>query len=151
MATPLTESESLNKRRLYIGGQWVDPTSGEYFESYDPYTAKPWCLIPKGNAEDVDRAVTAAHQAFNSGEWPKLNASQRGALLRKFGDLIAEHARRLAEIEVQDNGKLITEMAAQLKYIPQWYYYFGGLADKVEGAVLPTDKPVFNYTRHEPK
>ena len=95
--------------------------------------------------------MRAAHKAFTDGDWPKLTATQRGALLRKLGDLIAEQARHLAEIEVRDNGKLIAEMGAQTAYMAQWYYYYGGLADKIEGAVIPTDKPdMFNYTRHEP-
>src|SRR5215471_7850524 len=88
---------------------------------------------------------------MNVGPWPKLNATQRGALMRKLGDLIAANAERLAEIEVRDNGKLISEMRGQLNYIPQWYYYFGGLADKIQGSVIPIDKPnMFTYTKHEP-
>jgi aldehyde dehydrogenase (NAD+) len=80
-----------------------------------------------------------------------MTASQRGALLRKLGDLIAANAQGLAELEVLDNGKLIAEMRAQLNYAPQWYYYFGGLADKIEGAVIPLDKKgYFNFTRYEP-
>ncbi|XYJ91411.1 Acyl-CoA reductase [Cupriavidus necator] len=72
-------------------------------------------------------------------------------MLRKLGDLIARDAERLAEFEVQDNGKLLAEMSAQLRYLPQWFYYFGGLADKVEGTVIPLDKTgYFNYTRREP-
>src|SRR5215208_3150270 len=67
------------------------------------------------------------------------------------GDLAAREAERLAEIEVRDNGKLLTEMRGQFSYIPQWYYYFGGLADKIEGSVPPIDKKgYFNFTRHEP-
>jgi aldehyde dehydrogenase (NAD+) len=98
----------------------------------------------------VDRAVQAAHRAFTSGDWPKMHASQRGLLMRRLGDLIARDAEKLAAIEVQDNGKLISEMAGQLRYTPHWYYYYGGMADKIEGAVIPTDKDAFNYTRHEP-
>jgi aldehyde dehydrogenase (NAD+) len=80
-----------------------------------------------------------------------MTASARGALLRKLGDLIAQNADHLATIETRDNGKLYAEMRGQLGYIPQWYYYFGGLADKIEGRVIPIDKPgVFNYTREEP-
>ncbi|MFQ6018678.1 MAG: aldehyde dehydrogenase, partial [Kiloniellaceae bacterium] len=141
----------LEKYRLYIGGAWVDPASGEWFESFNPYTGRPWALVPRGTEADVERAVEAAHKAFVAGAWPQLTASARGALLRRLADLLAEHADRLAEIEVRDNGKLIAEMRAQLRYLPQWYYYFGGLADKIEGRVVPIDKPgVFNYTRHEP-
>ncbi len=141
----------LKTYQMYIGGEFVDPAGGEWFESANPYTAQPWARIPRGTAEDVTRAVDAAQSAFTEGEWPKLNATQRGALLRALGDLVAEHAQELAEVEVRDNGKLIAEMGAQLRYIPQWYYYYGGLADKIEGSVLPTDKAeVFNFTRHEP-
>jgi len=143
--------QGLQQYRMHIGGEWVEPVSGEWFESYNPYTAKPWALIPKGGAVDVERAVDAAHKAFTTGEWPKLNASQRGALLRRLGDLIAREAERLGAIEVRDNGKLFAEMGGQLRYLPNWYYYFGGLADKIEGAVIPIDKAnTFNFTRHEP-
>jgi aldehyde dehydrogenase (NAD+) len=79
-----------------------------------------------------------------------MHPTQRGALLRKVGDLIARDAERLGELEVRDNGKLISEMVGQLRYAPQWSYYFGGLADKVEGSVIETDKPAFTFTRHEP-
>jgi acyl-CoA reductase-like NAD-dependent aldehyde dehydrogenase len=142
---------ALAKYRMFIDGKWVEAASGECFESDNPYLGKPWALIPRGNAADVDRAVRAARKAYTSGEWPKLNATRRGALLRKLGDLIAEKSKSLAETEVRDNGKLLAEMGAQTAYMAQWYYYYGGLADKVEGAVIPTDKAdVFNYTRHEP-
>jgi (Z)-2-((N-methylformamido)methylene)-5-hydroxybutyrolactone dehydrogenase len=150
MARAMSETDSLPRQQMFIDGEWTDSASGEYFESFDPYTAKAWTLVPRGNADDVDRAVQAAHRAFTTGDWPKMHASQRGLLMRKLGDLIARDAEQLAAIEVQDNGKLISEMAGQLKYTPHWYYYYGGLADKIEGAVIPTDKDAFNYTRHEP-
>jgi len=150
MARAMSETDSLPRQQMFIDGEWTTSASGEYFESFDPYTAKAWTLVPRGNAEDVDRAVQAAHRAFTCGDWPKMHASQRGLLLRKLGDLIARDAEELAAIEVQDNGKLISEMVGQLKYTPQWYYYYGGLADKIEGSVIPTDKDAFNYTRHEP-
>jgi aldehyde dehydrogenase (NAD+) len=136
---------------MYVGGEWVESGSGDYFESDNPYLGEPWALIPRGTADDADRAVRAAHAAFTSGEWPRLTASKRGALLRRLGDLIIEKSAELAEIEVRDNGKLYAEMSAQCAYMAQWYHYYGGLADKIEGSVLPTDKPeTFNYTRYEP-
>jgi aldehyde dehydrogenase (NAD+) len=135
---------------MLIGGKWVDPASGEWFESTNPFTAKPWALVPRGSKADVDQAIAAAKCAFQ-GEWRKLTATARGALLHKLGDLVAAEAERLAEIESTDNGKLIAEMRGQLNYIPQWFYYFSGLADKIEGRVIPIDKPgVFNFTREEP-
>lgn len=141
----------LKSYKMLIDGEWVDAVSGETFESMNPFTGKNWAVMPRGQAEDVDRAVLAAKKAFTSGDWPKMTATGRGHLLRKLGDLIAEHAEALAETEVRDNGKLIAEMGMQLKYVPQWYYYFGGLADKIEGAVTPIDKSDhFHFTRHEP-
>ena len=134
-----------------INGKKIAPSSGEYFQTVDPYTSKPWAEVARCNATEAHTAVEAAYAAFTTGEWPTLTPTQRGALLRKLGDLIAANASELAEYEVRDNGKLMNEMAAQCAYMPQWYYYFGGLADKIEGSVLPSDKlDVFNYTRHEP-
>ena len=140
----------MKKHQMLIGGKWVDPASGEWFESVNPFTAKPWALVPRGSKADVDQAIAAASCAFH-GEWRKLSATARGALIHKFGELVAAEAPRLAEIESTDNGKLIAEMRGQLNYIPQWFRYFGGLADKIEGRVIPIDKPgVFNFTREEP-
>jgi len=141
----------VNRYQLYIDGARIDPASGEWFESDDPFTGQAWALIPKGNAEDVDRAVQAAHRAFTSGPWPAMTASDRGLLLHRLGDAIARDAKRLAEIEVRDNGKLWAEMSAQLNYVPRWFHYFGGLADKIEGRVTPIDKKgYFHFTRREP-
>lgn len=147
----LASAGTLQKFKMFIGGEWVESASGEYFETDNPYTGLPWGLIPRGNEEDVDLAVKAAHKALHSREWRGLTASNRGALLRALGDALGEHAPRLAEIEVRDNGKLYAEMSQQTEYLRQWYYYFGGLADKIEGAVIPIDKPDnFTYTRYEP-
>ena len=142
----------LKKYQMVINGNWVDSESGESFESDNPFTAKPWALIPKGNQEDVDAAVEAAWEAGRPGsEWRSMTASSRGALIQKLGSALLSAADRLAEIEVRDNGKLIAEMSVQCKYLAQWYQYFGGLADKIEGAVIPIDKPsTFNYTVWEP-
>ena len=141
----------MQKYQLYIDGEYADAASGKWFDSYNPYSGEPWAQIAQGNADDVDRAVRAAQRAFSAGPWPQLTASQRGMLLHRLGDLVARDAKKLAETEVRDNGKLIAEMQAQLNYLPQWYYYFGGLADKIQGAVIPLDKKgFFNFTRHEP-
>jgi (Z)-2-((N-methylformamido)methylene)-5-hydroxybutyrolactone dehydrogenase len=148
---PATKEVSLQKYQMYIDGEWVDASSGRYFESDNPYLGKAWALVPRGSADDVDRAVRAAHKAFTSGPWPRLTASGRGALLRRLGDLVAEHSKHLAELEVRDNGKLFVEMTGMTAYMAEWYRYYGGLADKIEGAVIPIDKPdTFNYTRYEP-
>lgn len=137
--------------QMYIDGRWENAVAGEVFESIDPYTAEPWCTVPRGREADVDRAVQAAYRALTKGPWSTMFATARGACLRRFGDLIASKGHSIAETEVRDNGKLIQEMGGQIAALPQWYYYFGGLADKIEGRVLPSDRPeILNYTRHEP-
>ena len=142
---------ALPRFNAFINGDSIAPASQDYFTTTNPYTSAPWAEVARCNAEDANAAIEAAHAAFTHGDWSQLTATQRGALLRKLGDVIAANADELAAYEVRDNGKLISEMAAQCHYLPQWYYYFGGLADKIQGAVIPSDKPdVFNYTRREP-
>ncbi|CAE6898215.1 MULTISPECIES: aldehyde dehydrogenase [Paraburkholderia] len=141
----------MERYRLYIDGKSCEPEGGQWFPSESPFTGEPWAEVARGNAADVERAVSAAHRAFVSGAWPELSASARGLLLHRFADRIAAEASRLAATEVRDNGKLYAEMHAQLSYLPQWFRYYGGLADKVQGDVIPLDKKgYFNYTRQEP-
>jgi aldehyde dehydrogenase (NAD+) len=137
-------------------GLWIDGTeraslSGRTMTALNPYTGKAWAVFPQGDAADVDLAVQAARRAFDAGPWPRLTATERGALLRKLGDIIARDAEVLAACESRDNGKLYREMLGQWKSLPDWFYYFGGLADKVHGHTMPSDRPnFFIYTRREP-
>ena len=134
----------------FINNTWVEPDSGQYFDALDPFSGEVWAKIPLGNATDVDRAASAANAAFN-GPWSQLSATDRGMLLHKLGALIEKNAQHLAEAESRDNGKLISEVLGQVRYTAKYFYYFGGLADKIQGAVIPIDKPkVFNFTRYEP-
>ncbi|EPX76643.1 Aldehyde dehydrogenase [Salipiger mucosus DSM 16094] len=136
---------------MWIGGDWLPAENGETFASANPYTGEDWARFPRAGARDVDRAVQAAHAAFTEGDWPRWTASARGAALVRLSGLIAENADRLAEIEVRDNGKLLAEMSNQCRYMANWYAYYGGMADKVEGRVPPIDKPgVVNMVTYEP-
>lgn len=144
-------SSPLPEYRMLIGGDAVEAASRRSFESFNPYTGEPWALVPRAAPEDVDRAVAAARGAFRSADWRALTPTARGKVLANLADIIAAHADDLAEIETRDNGKLILEMRAQLRYLPEWFRYFGGLADKLEGRVIPIDRPgIFNYTLEEP-
>ncbi len=136
---------------MLIGGAATDSVSGRWFESFNPYTGKPWALVPQSVPEDVERAVAAARNAFRSREWRGLTPTARGKVLFKLADLVAARADELAAVETTDNGKLILEMRAQLRYLPEWFRYFAGLADKLEGRVIPLDRPgLFNFTLEEP-
>jgi acyl-CoA reductase-like NAD-dependent aldehyde dehydrogenase len=145
-------SKSLPRYDHYIDGASVPPASGDYLPTDNPWTGETWAQVARGNAADAVRAVEAAQRAFESGAWPSLTPSERGRLLWKLGDLVVEHAPRLAEIEQRDNGKLITEVVAQVRYMGDYFRYYAGLADKVHSDVLPTDKKgVFAYTKYEAK
>ena len=146
-----TRSE-LPKYGNYINGAVSPPASGAYIPTENPFLGTAWALIARGNVDDVNRAVDAADRAFNEGEWPGLTPTQRGHLLWKFGELVSANAPRLAEIEQRDNGKLASEVTAQVQYVGDYFKYYAGLADKVQSAVIPTDKKgVFAYTKYEPK
>jgi aldehyde dehydrogenase (NAD+) len=135
---------------LYIAGEYTPAEGGRTFDTENPYTGEVWAKIAYASESDVDRAVMAARKAVR-GEWRAMTASARGKVMMKLADLIEENAAQLAEIEVRDNGKLLAEMGSQTRYLAEWYRYFGGLADKIEGTVIPTDKSgIFNFTRREP-
>jgi (Z)-2-((N-methylformamido)methylene)-5-hydroxybutyrolactone dehydrogenase len=141
----------LQRFRMYIDGEWCESASTAWLETKNPYTGKAWALIPRGNSDDIDRAAQAAHRAFTSGPWASMHPSDRGLLLYKVGELVAANAERLAELEVRDNGKLKIEMLGQLRYLPRWFQYYGGLADKIEGRAPPIDKKgMLHYVSYEP-
>lgn len=147
----MERSTGIETYSCYINGEWVKPTSGQYFDSDDPYTSKTWARIPRCGQEEVDRAVAAANDALHHGAWAEMHPTQRAKLLNRFADILEREADNLARVEVQDNGKLYAEMRGQTAYLPQWYRYFAGLCDKIEGAVLPIDKPdMHTYTTHVP-
>ncbi|RWA65928.1 aldehyde dehydrogenase [Mesorhizobium sp.] len=133
----------------YIDGAFVEAAAT--FDSIDPSTGTPWATMPAAGVADVDRAVEAAHRALRSGPWASLTATARGKLLVRLGDLVAANAGRLAELETRDTGKIIRETRAQIAYVGDYYRYYGGLADKHEGAFIPIDKPDMEVTvRPEP-
>ncbi|RJF75066.1 aldehyde dehydrogenase [Rhodopseudomonas palustris] len=140
----------MHKYQLFIDNAWHDPASNEWFPTEDPFTGEAWAEIPRANAADVDRAVKSAKAALD-GPWGTMSATDRGMLLYRLGQLIEENAATLAEVEARDNGKLLSEVSGQVRYVAKYFYYYAGLADKIEGAVIPIDKPkVFNYTKYEP-
>ena len=133
----------------YIGGVFEDAT--QHFDSIDPATGTPWARMPVATVADVNRAVDTAERTFASAEWAAMTASARGKLLMRLADLITEAAPRLAGLETRDTGKIIRETTAQIAYVGEYYRYYAGLADKIEGAHLPIDKPDMEvWLRREP-
>ena len=142
---------SVEQHGLYIAGEEVAAGSGRTFLSTNPATGEAWASFAEADSADVGRAVDAAAAAFRGDAWRALSPTKRGRLLMRLAELILANAEELAAVEVRENGKLYKEMLAQLKVIPEWLYYYGGLADKVEGRVIPLDRQsILNYTVREP-
>ena len=136
---------------MYIDGQWCDAEDGKTLESVNPATGEVWATAAVAGEAEVNRAVAAAQRALNEGPWAQMTATQRGKMLHKLGDLIGEHSQHLGEIETIDSGKLAKETRAQTGYVSDYYYYFAGLADKIQGATLPIDKPDMHvFTKRVP-
>ncbi|NNH65400.1 aldehyde dehydrogenase [Rhizobium laguerreae] len=133
----------------YIDGEFSDGEAS--YPSIDPASGAVWAEMPEAREGDVDRAVNAADKALYDGAWPKMTATQRGKLLYKLADLVAANAQVLAELETRDTGKIIRETSAQIAYVAEYYRYYAGIADKIEGAYLPIDKPDMDvWLRREP-
>jgi (Z)-2-((N-methylformamido)methylene)-5-hydroxybutyrolactone dehydrogenase len=139
----------LKSFQQYIDGTFEDATTT--FDSVNPATGAVWAKMPAASAADVDRAVQAAHRALSEPAWAALTASARGKLLYRLADLVAENAQQLAELETADTGKIIRETRSQIGYVAEYYRYYAGVADKIQGAYLPVDKPDMEvFLRREP-
>jgi len=136
--------------RLFIGGQWVDAVAANTFTTVNPATEEPITQVAEGRAEDIDRAVKAARQAFE-GPWAGVSAADRGRLLWKMADLIESRLAEIAEVETLDSGKTITESSrVDVPMAADCFRYFAGWATKIEGETIPVRAPCFGYTLREP-
>ena len=133
----------------YIGGAWVAPASGEYFENVTPVTGKVLCEIARSNAADVDRALDAAHAAKRT--WGKTSLTERGRMLERIAQRIEENLEMLATVETWDNGKPIRETtAADLPLAVDHFRYFAGVIRAQEGSIAEIDETTIAYHYHEP-
>ncbi|MBE1283668.1 MAG: aldehyde dehydrogenase family protein [Rhodobacteraceae bacterium] len=127
--------------QLFIDGTWCDGSTGQILHSQNPATGQDWASFACASPDDVDRAVAAAKRALDDPAWRDMTQTARGKLLYRLAELVEEHAEVIGRIETTDSGKLLAETASQTKYVGDYYRYYAGLADKIEGAVLPIDKP----------
>jgi acyl-CoA reductase-like NAD-dependent aldehyde dehydrogenase len=131
--------------KMFIDGEWVASSSNKKIETLNPENNEVWATVPEANEEDVDKAVKAAQRAFEN-TWGNLHPTERGKYLRAIADQLRQNAEHLGRIETIDTGKLYRETKTQANYIAEYYDYFAGLADKVEGTVVPIDKPNMQVT-----
>ncbi len=133
----------------YIGGQWVAPSSGQYFENVTPVTGQRLCEIPRSNAADVNLALDAAHAARVA--WGKTSVAERSRMLMRIADRMEENLELLATVETWDNGKAIREtMAADLPLAIDHFRYFAGVIRAQEGGISQLDETTVAYHYHEP-
>jgi aldehyde dehydrogenase len=133
----------------YIGGEWVAPANGQYFENITPVTGQPFCEIPRSTAEDIERALDAAHAA--KAAWGRTSPAERAAVLNRIADRMEANLELLATAETWDNGKPIREtMAADLPLAIDHFRYFAGCVRAQEGSIGEVDHETFAYHIHEP-
>src|SRR6201987_4811381 len=144
-------------RQVFINGQWADAASGRTFETPNPATGETLARIAEGDAEDINRAVSAARRAFETGPWSRMSPSERGRIIWRIGDLILAHTDELAQLEPLDNGKpFVVAQAADVPLAADLFHYMAGWATKIEGNTIDISVPYMpganfhSYTRREP-
>ncbi len=153
MATTVerTSLPQIQQTECFIGGQWVPAASGKTFSTVNPATEEVLAEVAEGDAEDVEQAVRAARDAFEEGEWSRMDARDRGRLMHKLCDLMEAEADDLTLLETLDNGKPIRDArAADLPLTVDCLRYYAGYADKIHGQTIPIRGDYFTYTRREP-
>src|SRR5947207_3486581 len=146
-----TAGPRIHQTQCFIGGQWIPAQSGKTFDTINPATEETIASVAEGDAADIDLAAKAARKAFDSGDWPKMDARDRGRLISKLAELIREEAGELAALESLDNGKPIRDSkAADLPLTIDCLRYYAGYADKIHGQTIPVRGNYFTYTRKEP-
>lgn len=142
---------TVQQTRMLVGGKWLDSCSGRTFTTFDPATEQPIAEIALAGKEDVDLAVDAARGAFESRAWRRMDARDRGKLLRRLAELVETHFDELAALETLDNGKPIRDSrGADLPLVIDCLHYYAGWADKIHGQTIPIRGNYFCYTKREP-
>jgi phenylacetaldehyde dehydrogenase len=125
-------------RKMLIGGQWVDAASGKTFPVYEPSTGDIIAQVAEGDKADIDKAVSAARAAFESGPWSRMHPSDRARLIWRLGDLLEQHIEEFAQLESLDNGKPLTvARGADVPLAVDLLRYMAGWATKIEGTTIP--------------
>src|SRR5438309_1571521 len=136
--------------QMFINGEWVTSQSAKTFPVYDPSTEEVIAQVPDANAEDVNRAVTAAKTAFEEGPWGSTTAQERGRVLFRMAEKVRQNLPALAELECRNTGKPIVEAEYDLTDVATCFEYYGGLATKITGHVNPVPDNALSLSLKEP-
>ena len=133
----------------FIGGQWIAPSTGEYFENPSPINGEVFSSAARGNSVDIEKAIDAAHVAFKT--WSKTSVAQRSKILLQIADIMEANLEYLAKVETVDNGKALREtMAADLPLCVDHFRYFAGVIRADEGEISEHDSDTVSINLHEP-
>ena len=144
MAVQVVEQKQL------IGGEWVVSSSGETVESINPSTGEVLVLLARGGEKDVDNAVRAARETFESAAWQDMVPAERGRIMNRIAALIRENKEELARLESLDIGKPLSQSRTDAEVAARYFEYFGGAADKILGSVIPVTPGILDFTVREP-
>jgi betaine-aldehyde dehydrogenase len=136
--------------KMYINGEFVDAHSKKTFEAINPANQEVLGIVPEGDVDDVNRAVAAARQCFDSGAWPGKTHQERGRILLRLAEVIRNRTEELARLECLNNGKPIAEAEGDLGDVATCFEYYGGLATKIHGEVLPVPDNALSLALKEP-
>src|SRR5690349_16435706 len=147
--TPRSKITFKKRYQNFIGGKWQEPAKGQYFENVSPVTGKPFCEVPRSDAEDINRALDAAHAARDA--WGKTSYAERALMLNRIADRMEQSLEQLAVAETWDNGKPVREtLAADVPLAIDHFRYFAGVIRAQEGTTAQIDDTTVAYHFHEP-
>ena len=142
---------AVKKYKMFVDGKWVNSHSGEKWEVINPANGKVIAEVPLADEEDTQNAIMAARRAFDKGPWRKMSQVERGKLLLALASAIRGQAEELAQLETQNSGKPIREARADISDAADCFEFYGGLADKITGDIVPVPDPnIFAMVMREP-
>jgi betaine-aldehyde dehydrogenase len=141
---------AVRRYQMYVNGEWVEASNHKYFPVLDPSTEEVIAEVPDADEKDVNRAVSAAKMAFESGPWPQTTAQERGRILFRLAERVRKEAPKLAEVEARNSGKPIIEAEFDINDVATCFEYYGGLATKVLGHVNPVPDNALSLSLKEP-
>ncbi|RJU88377.1 MAG: aldehyde dehydrogenase [Candidatus Poseidoniales archaeon] len=141
---------AMTEETMWVAGEWCAASDDATGEVLNPATGETIASVPRATIADVDRAVDASRTALNAPEWKAMDPAQRGRILNKMAAVTYQHAKSLAKLESENNGKTFREALSEIRYGAWTLEYYAGMSDKIEGSTIPVPGPRLNYTLRQP-
>ena len=144
------DGPTMTEETMWLDGAWCAASDGATSDVLNPATGEVIATVPRATLEDVDRCVQSSRAALNAPEWKAMDPAQRGRILNKMAAATYQHAKTLAKLESENNGKTFREALSEIRYGAWTLEYYAGLSDKIEGSTVPVPGPRLNYTLRQP-